>query len=144
MSVSDKNEAALALIDAFCAKWPQAFYADPRQRKPLKVGIHNDIHAAMPDISRRTLSRALQYYARHPCYLQAVAKSQPRVDLAGVELGQVSEHERDMAVAELKKWTAKQERLAEAKRKAEEKYKGVTGPNAEKPRLTLKRKTAER
>ena len=62
------------------------------------------------------------------------------VDLSGVEVGPVSERDREMAAAELRKGAPKQEREAEARRAADEKYR-PTGVNAEKPKLSLRKVT---
>ena len=81
-----KQEAAAAVIDTLAEKWPNAFFADPQKRRPLKVGVHLDILEALPGVNKKTLSAALRFYTRHPCYVQAVVKGQARVDLSGVEL----------------------------------------------------------
>jgi sRNA-binding protein len=118
-----KQEAAAAVIDTLAEKWPNAFFADPQKRRPLKVGVHLDILEALPGVNKKTLSAALRFYTRHPCYVQAVVKGQARVDLSGVEVGPVSERDREMAAAELRNWAPKQEREAEARRAADEKYR---------------------
>jgi len=135
-----KQEAAAAVIDTLAEKWPNAFFADPQKRRPLKVGVHLDILEALPGVNKKTLSAALRFYTRHPCYVQAVVKGQARVDLSGVEVGPVSERDREMAAAELRKGAPKQEREAEARRAADEKYR-PTGVNAEKPKLSLRKIT---
>jgi sRNA-binding protein len=136
----DKKEAVLAIIDTLAEKWPNAFFTDPTRRRPLKVGVHLDILEALPGVNKKTLSTALRFYARHLSYMQAVAEGQARVDLNGAEVGPVSERDREMAAAELRKGTAKQEREAEARRAADEKY-SPSGPNAAKPRLSLRKVT---
>jgi len=135
-----KQEAAAAVIDTLAEKWPNAFFADPQKRRPLKVGVHLDILEALPGVNKKTLSAALRFYTRHSCYVQAVVKGQARVDLSGVEVGPVSERDREMAAAELRKGAPKQEREAEARRAADEKYR-PTGVNAEKPKLSLRKVT---
>src|SRR5260221_329942 len=124
-----KQEAAAAVIDTLAEKWPNAFFADPQKRRPLKVGVRLDILQALPGVNKKTLSAALRFYTRHPCYVQAVVKGQARVDLSGVEVGPVSERDREMAAAELRKGAPEQEREGEARRGADQEYRptGVHG-----------------
>src|SRR5258708_19211493 len=75
-----KQEAAAAVIDTLAEKWPNAFFADPQKRRPLKVGVHLDILQALPGVNKKTLSAALRFYTRHPYYVQAVAKGQAPPD----------------------------------------------------------------
>jgi len=51
-----KQEAAAAVIDTLAEKWPNAFFADPQKRRPLKVGVHLDILEALPGVNKKTLS----------------------------------------------------------------------------------------
>ena len=53
-----KQEAAAAVIDTLAEKWPNAFFADPQKRRPLKVGVHLDILEALPGVNKKTLSAA--------------------------------------------------------------------------------------
>jgi ProQ/FINO family len=61
-----KQEAAAAVIDTLAERWPNAFFADPQKRRPLKVGVHLDILEALPGVNKKTLSAALRFYTRHP------------------------------------------------------------------------------
>src|SRR5258708_29129001 len=81
-----KQEAAAAVIDTLAEKWPNAFFADPQKRRPLKVGVHLDILQALPGVNKKTLSAALRVYTPHPCYLPAVVKGQAPVRPSGPEV----------------------------------------------------------
>ena len=63
-----------------------------------------------------------------------------RMTLATLSAGGPAVRDREMAAAELRKGAPKQEREAEARRAADEKYR-PTGVNAEKPKLSLRKVT---
>jgi sRNA-binding protein len=61
------------------------------RRRPLKVGIHEDIVAALGDaIEPRELKAALAYYTRNVAYLRHMLHGAWRIDLAGNPAGEVS------------------------------------------------------
>jgi sRNA-binding protein len=69
-------------------KFPRAFARlNARIRRPLKVGIHLDIRAAIPDLA---LSRALRFYVSDLRYHRACTEGAPRIDLDGNGCGTVS------------------------------------------------------
>jgi ProP effector len=72
-------------------KFPQAFARlNVSVRRPLKVGIHADIAAALPDLTRIEISRALQFYCHDVRYHGACIEGAERIDLDGKVAGTVS------------------------------------------------------
>jgi sRNA-binding protein len=68
----------LALL---AAAHPRAFSAE---RPPLRVGIHKEIEALHPELSRGAVRGALHRWVSHPAYLANLEVLRPRVGLDGV------------------------------------------------------------
>jgi sRNA-binding protein len=88
------------LVIALCIEaWPNCFAARAPRRKPLKIGIRDDILALTGDaIEARLLTLALRYYTSNIYYQGAL--TQPgavRSDLAGKPAGLVTDDEREHA-----------------------------------------------
>jgi len=63
---------AKATIELLAARWPRCFAVYQKQRKPLKLGVHRDILAALDGaVAPRDLNNALRYYCGNHCYLKA-------------------------------------------------------------------------
>jgi sRNA-binding protein len=74
-------------------RFPQAFARlNARTRRPLAIGIHAKIAAALPDLSATEISRALQFYCRDLCYHAGA-----RIDLDGTVAGAVTAAEAEHA-----------------------------------------------
>ena len=80
-------------------KYPNAFFGflKKEQTKPLKLGIHLDIHRENPQLNLRTISYYLGRYTNKNRYLLAVSNGGERVDLSGNKSGDVSEKHRERA-----------------------------------------------
>jgi sRNA-binding protein len=71
-------------IVALSEFFPQYFFAYEKGRKPLKVGIWNDVKAALGDaITAKELTKAIQCYTTNWRYLQACQPGAARIDLDG-------------------------------------------------------------
>jgi sRNA-binding protein len=77
------------VIAGWAARYPQASFVDPGQRKPLKVGVFYDLDGRPED-----RSEALREYVGHRAYLKkcAVAGAH-RINLEGEPAGTVSHDE---------------------------------------------------
>jgi sRNA-binding protein len=92
-------QSVLAAIAAFKAVWPQSFGA----MKPLAVGIHRDVRAAMPELPATALGQAMRYHVGNPAYLSALAvPGAMRVDLDGSPVEPVSDIDREGAAQVLR------------------------------------------
>jgi ProP effector len=60
---------------------------------PLKIGVHRDIKAAMPELSMTWIRRALGAHTRDPGYRQGLVPGRERFDLEGKPAGLVTERE---------------------------------------------------
>jgi ProP effector len=76
------------LLAKLAAQWPAAFAGTPR---PLKIGVHNDILAAMPATDPRLLGFALRRHTNRSEYVDgALTAGTPRIDLNGEPCGEVT------------------------------------------------------
>jgi sRNA-binding protein len=80
--------AALALL---AEKWPACFQIFEQRRRPLKVGIHLDIMAALGDaVTSAEVKSALRLYTGNVGYLLACREGVERVALNGEPAGTVA------------------------------------------------------
>ena len=99
------------LVETLAALWPNAFTADPRERRPLKVGIGKDIEAASAGaLTKHEITRALAWYVNGGSYLWRLKAGAERIDLQGHPAGTVTEEEAKHAKARLKARKAKYRR----------------------------------
>jgi len=96
------NDQITAAIARLAADFPQTFTLEKHlPHRPLKVGVAADLRAALPDLPRAVLGRALAAYTKRIMYLQALTARAPRVDLAGNPAGGVTALEAGYASAVL-------------------------------------------
>jgi sRNA-binding protein len=89
---------------------PKAFFTDPARRRPLKIGIADDIASKLDGAIRpQDLRRALGCYANSPGYLRSCVEGAPRFDLAGNEAGTVTADEAEHARQKLDAVLAKRQ-----------------------------------
>ena len=81
-------------------KYPTVF--SPTEPKPLAVGIHRTI-ATEFNVSLVIAKKFLAKWTSSKTYLYHLQKGGKRFDLAGNEVGEVSENEKNFATEELKK-----------------------------------------
>ena len=89
-----KQSCNLATIELLAETYPQCFSVFEKRRKPLKVGIHNDVLAALDGaITAKELSVAMRVYCGNRFYLRACIEGAPRIDLKGEVAGSVTAEE---------------------------------------------------
>lgn len=79
-----------------------AAYPVFRDIQPLAIGIHKAIIAALPDIDRMALRRALQRHTACTTYLKAIAAGGSRFGLDGVPNGDITAEQQKLAKQDLK------------------------------------------
>jgi ProP effector len=89
------------VIAVLAERFPRCFAVLEARRRPLKLGIDQDIRAAVPDIDATVLSAALGYYTRSIGYLDGCRVGVPRVGLDGQDSGSVSDGEAAHAATRL-------------------------------------------
>jgi ProP effector len=79
-------------------------------RLPLKIGIHDDLVALLPEIDPQIIGNALKLYTIHSGYLRGLVEGAPRVDLNGAEVGivtaEAASHARELLERFLKRQAA--------------------------------------
>lgn len=68
---------------------------------PLKIGIREELIAACPDLSKRSIRRALKKWCRSNPYLKAVAEGVTRIDIYGRPAGVVTSEQQAHAMTRL-------------------------------------------
>jgi len=123
-----KREQEIAATIALLAElYPKCFFVYQERRRPLKLGIHLDIQAALDGaITPTELHQALGYYCSNPVYLSHLRKDAWRLNLTGELAGAVTDDEEAHAWARLVGIRAKNAartaaKAAEAKAKAKAK-----------------------
>ena len=108
------RETSANTIAALSEFFPQCFHLFEQRRRPLKVGIRNDIKVVLGDtITDIELTYALRSYTSNRAYLSRLTAGTPRIDLNGEPAGQVTESDADYAAERLKRQTARQQEKTE-------------------------------
>jgi sRNA-binding protein len=92
LSLSGKRNENNTMIDAqsttklLCEKFP-AFAMYEQRRRPLALGIHKEIAAAMPTLTKEQISTATRSYVANEFYCRACREGAARINLMGHEVG---------------------------------------------------------
>jgi ProP effector len=82
---------AYATIELLASTWPNCFAVKFRDRRPLKIGIADDVAAAVEGaITSEELDAAFAVYTRQTGYLRALRQGAARIDLDGNPAGVVT------------------------------------------------------
>jgi ProP effector len=137
------RERVIETLLALRQRFPHAFARlSDNRRRPLKIGIHVDIQAAMPDLDKIALSRALRFYVSDVRYHRAVTEGTKRIDLDGNAAGTVTAAEaensqRSVAGIEAKLAQRRDWRVRVRAKSGGEKSPPEKPPPAPPTRLTL-------
>lgn len=99
-----EREETRAIFLTLAEKWPRIFSPEA-PTVPLKIGIRNDVIAALPEYKTQKIRSVLKHYFNlvRGEYLRMLAAGGPRFDLDGNECGVITEKERGVALAQLGK-----------------------------------------
>jgi ProP effector len=87
-----------AVLELLAERFPNSFALHQNRRRPLKVGIHKDIVAALDGaVMPAELCAALRCYVRSAGYLRSMVAGADRIDLDGRPCGTVTEDEAEYA-----------------------------------------------
>ena len=157
----DVKDADRKAIDGLLSALAAMFLCFSREdRRPLKIGIAQDILHHMPDIDPKVLHKSLRYWTRHRQYLANCRAGEVRVALDGSAAGVVTPEDAEFAsrtLAEVDERLARRRMEQGARRAKKEASAPVVpapkvepvvteakpkytpqGVNAAKPRLGLK------
>ena len=109
------RNAIVGVISLLAEKWPCCFSIPYSQRRPLKLGIREDVLAALGGAtSAGKVSAALRWYVSSPEYQRWLVHGAWRVDLNGKPAGIVSQEGEAHARAQLAAIEAKRAKCASA------------------------------
>ena len=93
-------------VKQFEAAWPQAFSSDPKQVKPLAIGILQQILADRPTeldgLNSKAIRAAMKFYTSRLSYHIAMKNAEHRVDLKGEPAEPVDDKARSHAEEQIK------------------------------------------
>jgi sRNA-binding protein len=98
-------------VDQLATLYPLCFFREHELRRPLKIGIREDIIAQHPELQPSVIVSALQNYTRCVPYWRALKAGAPRIDLDGNVSGQVTLEDEQAAKVKI----ARAERRAKAR-----------------------------
>lgn len=87
------SEDARAAIEFLVERFPTCFSLYEWRRRPLKVGIRDDIAAADNTITLQQIRHGLARYCGSDGYLSAMRAGAARIDLDGNVVGAVTEEQ---------------------------------------------------
>lgn len=135
-------QARRALLAQLQERWPQVFPWDFQQRKPLALGIHEQIAPHFPGtpVWRIKQAIALFQYGGGGAYLRALRKGGPRYTLEGIPNGEVTSTEQEQAQRDLEAVLARRRAQRHTRPRAE----GARNGTAPQPRVSPEPCTAGR
>ena len=116
-------------IDLLAELYPRCF--SRTNRRPLKIGVCEEVISQHPEMSRHRIKRLLKTYTQSPDYWSTLTAGAPRIDLAGNVAGEVTAADEEDA----KRKIAKEARRAAAEAIEDRKAAGepAAKPVAERP-----------
>jgi len=116
---------ARVLLQQIMARWPETYPSDGQAMRPLKIGIHYEVYAAMPETPKIRIREALDiWHGRYRvAYLRQLQAGRARYDLAGQVVGEVTAEDEARAQEQLKEVSARKR----AKRPAHEEAVNTVG-----------------
>ena len=102
-NTSFSKAAYINTLDWLISYFPNAFSKKPKEIKPLKIGILDDIYIfhnclQHPEVTKQDIKHAIQYYSSSALYLANQKEHEPRIDLYGQEVDVVSKEQAKYAL----------------------------------------------
>jgi sRNA-binding protein len=88
-----KRKEAVEAIAVLAERFPAAFFVFEQRRRPLKIGVFDEIVGAASDLDIRRLKLAVRLYTSAVGYQRSLVEGAPRIDLAGAQVGAVTAEE---------------------------------------------------
>jgi ProP effector len=129
-----KANEAIAALGRLVEKFPNCFFFYEHARRPLKVGLHDDLTAA--GCPSADLKIALRRYTNSFGYLRSLKTGAARLDLTGAPAGEVTAEQAAVAAQKLADQKLKLRRRQEHQAKASAKMT-KPAPNPAPGRITL-------
>src|SRR5215207_9083757 len=84
---AEQRKQREATIRVLADRWPNCFAVSEKQRRPLKIGIGEEIAGLLTDVD---VLAALALYTRSPGYMEALVAGAVRIGLDGEPAGVVT------------------------------------------------------
>jgi len=134
----DRLKQAMVVKSILEERFPACFVKDGQSRKPLKIGIVDELvplRDEFEDVSRNSIRNFLALYCSDPTYIEACLKPDAmRIDLAGTPVEPVSDEDKARAKASPRKVFFKEKQVVQIPKKP--KPKKESKPAAKKPTLS--------
>ena len=92
-----------AVLELLQERWPNCFSIYEPRRKPLKIGIHEEILKALAGVvAKDELRNALRCYVSNARYLKAITVGASRIDLNGEPAAVIDEEAAAYSAGKLK------------------------------------------
>lgn len=107
----------LQTLDWLILYFPNAFSKKPKEIKPLKIGILEDIYAfydslRYPEVTKPSIKHAIQHYSSSTVYLASQKDNQARIDLYGQEVDVVTKEQAKYAEQRYEQKMSHRQKLA--------------------------------
>jgi sRNA-binding protein len=125
-------------LDLLADLYPHCF--DRLNRRPLKVGICEEVIAQHPELGWRRIKRLLKNYTQSPAYCSVVKAGTPRIGLDGNVAGEVTLEDEQHALIQMARMARRAAaREAEARKAAAQ----AVEKRAEQPKPTSEAKSQQ-
>ena len=110
-------EEARVLLAQIMARWPATYPSDGQAMRPLKIGIHYEVYAALPETPKIRIREALDiwHWRYQVAYLGQLQAGRARYDLAGQVVGEVTAEDEARAQEQLKAVSARKREKQQGK-----------------------------
>jgi sRNA-binding protein len=78
-------------------RFPGAFMGKGKWKRPLAIGIHQQVFEAAPDLTKTQIRRAIGDYCNGPMYQRNLKSGAQRVDIAGTGVDVVTPEQAQLA-----------------------------------------------
>jgi ProP effector len=103
--VPSKRKIASKTRSLLATRYPLAFMPKKVWKKPLKIGIREDILARCADLEERAVQLALADYCNGSTYLRKLIAGTKRVDLDGIDCDIITPEQEEHAKEKLERKT---------------------------------------
>jgi ProP effector len=108
----NRTQQSKAIISRLAKLYPKTFFVHPKERKPLKIGIYNqvvdEVLPTLADISKKQLKAAFTFYCGHFHYVNAMLNETHRIDLKGEPVEAITPEQKAMSEQRLKAYNLNQ------------------------------------
>ncbi|MGN1356326.1 MAG: ProQ/FINO family protein [Succinivibrionaceae bacterium] len=132
---ASRKHSIKEIVDFLHQKFPNCIFVENEKVRPLKIGIIDDMVAALGDeigsdksYSKTSIRQGLKAYANSRAYLDSCVKGAKRIDINGVEGDEISEEHVTYSISRKEELAKKAKALHLSKKPMSKKPRGSKGP----------------